>query len=138
MSPIDIVLVAAVSIAGGLFGGLLGVGGGVLFVPALVIFLDQSQLEAEATSLFAIVFVAAAGAWRQRTYGNVRLDEGLLIGALSLLGVAAGVVVANAVSQRVLEISFAALLVLVAIQLLRHAARAGTDRPPTAETAADP
>ena len=67
-------------------------GGGVLFVPALAIFLDQSQIRAEATSLLAIVFVALVGTWRQRGYGNVRVRDGLLVGALSPLGVAAGVV----------------------------------------------
>jgi uncharacterized protein len=124
MSPLDIVLAAALGFTGGLFGGLLGVGGGVLFVPALALFLDSSQIEAEATSLLVIVVVAAVGAWRQHGYGNLRLRDGLLIGALSPLGVAAGVVVANAVSQRVLELSFAGLALFVAAQLGRRALRA--------------
>jgi uncharacterized membrane protein YfcA len=123
MSPLDIVLAAALGFTGGLFGGLLGVGGGVLFVPALALFLDSSQIEAEATSLLVIVVVAAVGAWRQHGYGNLRLRDGLLIGALSPLGVAAGVVVANAVSQRVLELSFAGLALFVAAQLGRRALR---------------
>ena len=66
--------------AGGLVGGLLGVGGGILFVPALAIFLDQSQVEAEATSLLAIVPVAIVAVWRQLGYGNVRVREGIMIG----------------------------------------------------------
>jgi uncharacterized membrane protein YfcA len=113
----DIVLALALAFAGGMVGGLVGVGGGILFVPALAIFLDESQVGAEATSLLAIVIVAAAGTWRQYGYGNVRLREGLWIGALSPIGVALGVVVANAVSQRALELGFAALLVFVAAQL---------------------
>ena len=114
---------AALGFAGGVVGGLLGVGGGVLFVPALVIFLDEPQLRAEATSLLAIVPVAITGTWRQYRYGNVRLGDGLWIGALSPRGVAAGVVIANTVSQRVLEVSFAILLVAVAGQLVRRALR---------------
>jgi uncharacterized membrane protein YfcA len=70
--------------------------------------------------------VAAAGAWRQSRYGNVQLREATLIGVLSPLGVAAGVVIANAVSQRVLELSFAALLVLIAIRLVLRAIRPST------------
>ncbi len=97
---------------GGLVGGLLGVGGGILFVPALAIFQDQPQVEAEATSLLAIVPVAMMATWRQSGYGNVRLKDGLVIGALSPLGVAAGVVAANEVSQRTLELSFAGLLIV--------------------------
>ena len=96
---------------------MLGVGGGILFVPALVIFLDEPQLRAEATSLLAIVPVGLVGAWRQNRFGNVRVRDGLIVGALSPLGVLAGVVLANAVSERVLEVGFAALLLLVAAQL---------------------
>ena len=119
----DVALAILLGFAGGVVGGLLGVGGGVLFVPALAIFLDESQLTAEATSLLAIVPVAAAGAWRQHRYGNVRLRDGLLVGALSPLGVVAGVALANAVSERVLELSFAALVLLIAIRLAVRAIR---------------
>ena len=83
----------------GVAGGLLGVGGGILFVPALVVFAHLSQLEAVATSLVAIVLVAVVGAVRQRGYGNVRLRDGLLIGVLSPLGVLVGVVLANAAAR---------------------------------------
>lgn len=117
----EYVAAALFGVAGGVVGGLLGVGGGILFVPALAIFLDESQIRAEATSLLAIVPVAVAGAWRQASFGNLRLRDGLLVGALSPLGVVAGVVVANAVSQRVLELSFAALAILIAAQMFRRA-----------------
>ena len=120
----DYALAAICGFAGGAVGGMLGVGGGVVFVPALVIFLDEPQLRAEATSLLAIVPVGLAGAWRQHGYGNVRVRDGLIVGALSPVGVLVGVVVANAVSERVLEVSFAALVLVVAAQLLRRAARA--------------
>ena len=105
----------------GAVGGLVGVGGGILFVPALSIFLDQSHIEAEATSLVAIVLVALVGTWRQYGYGNVRLRDGLVIGLLSPLGVVAGTVVANNVSERALEVGFAALVLFFAAQLLRRA-----------------
>ena len=61
------------------------------------------------------------GAWRQRGYGNVRVRDGLLVGALSPLGVAAGVVISNAVPERALELLFAALALVFAAQLLRRA-----------------
>ena len=85
----DIVLVILFGVAGGFVGGMVGVGGGILFVPALAIFLDQTQVEAEATSLLAIVIVAIAGTIRQRRYGNVRLGDAVVIGAMSVAGVAA-------------------------------------------------
>jgi uncharacterized membrane protein YfcA len=116
-----------IGFAAGAVAGLMGVGGGILFVPALTIFLDESQLRAESTSLLAIVPVALVGAWRQYEYGNVRLRDGLVLGALSPLGVAIGVVVSNNVSERTLEIGFACLILFVAAQLVRRAWRAEDD-----------
>ena len=101
---------ALLGFAGGTVGGLLGVGGGILFVPALAIFLDEPQIRAEATSLLAIIPVAMVGAWRQNGYGNVRVRDGLVLAALSPLGVLIGVQLSNAISERALELGFAALL----------------------------
>ncbi len=114
-------LAILVALAGGLAGGLVGVGGGVLFVPALTVFLGLSQVEAESTSLLMIVIVALVGTARQRSYGNVRLREAAVIGALSPLGVLIGVAISNSVSQRALELSFAVLVLFVAFGLVRRA-----------------
>src|ERR671914_1280752 len=112
---------AAVGFAAGVTSGLIGVGGGVLFVPGLVVFLGLSQLGAEATSLVAVVMVALVGAWRQHGYGNLRLRDGLLIGALSPLGVVAGTVLANNLSERALELAFAAVQLYFAWRLAGRA-----------------
>jgi uncharacterized membrane protein YfcA len=90
-------------------------------VPALVVFGHLTQLHAVATSLVAIVLVAVVGTARQRGYGNVRLKDGLLIGVLSPLGVLVGVVLANALPERALELSFAAVQLAFAWQLARSA-----------------
>ena len=115
------ILAALVAVAGGLAGGLVGVGGGVLFVPALTIFLGLTQVEAESTSLLMIVIVALVGAIRQNGYGNVRIREAIVIGVLSPIGVLAGVAVANHVSERVLQLTFAALALFMALQLVLRA-----------------
>jgi uncharacterized membrane protein YfcA len=109
------------ALAGGVTGGLVGVGGGILFVPALTIFLGLSQVEGEATSLLMIVIVASVGAYRQSGYGNVELGDALLIGALSPIGVLIGVALANNVSERALQLAFAALALFFAQRLLRRA-----------------
>jgi hypothetical protein len=114
---------AIMGFAGGMVGGLLGVGGGILFVPALAIFMDEAQVRAEATSLLAIVPVAIVAVWRQLGYGNVRVREGLVIGALSPIGVAIGVVTSNAIPQRALELIFAGLALVIAAQLVIRAVR---------------
>ena len=111
----------AVGVVAGVVAGMLGVGGGSLFVPALVLFVGLGHLEAEATSLLAIVPVAAVGAWRQRRYGNVRVADAVALGVLGIGGAAAGVVVANAVPERALEIAFAGLLLWIAWRLAHRA-----------------
>jgi uncharacterized membrane protein YfcA len=113
----------AIGLAAGIVAGVLGVGGGVLFVPGLVIFLGLGQHQAEATSLLAIVPVAIVGTYRQDRYGNVQRADAVLVGVLSLAGAAGGVALANALSGRVLRDAFAALMLVVAAQLVRRTLR---------------
>jgi uncharacterized membrane protein YfcA len=116
-----VIATIAIGVCAGIVAGLLGVGGGVLFVPGLVIFLGLGQHQAEATSLLAIVPVAAVGTFKQDGYGNVRRKDALLMGLLSIAGAAAGVALANALSGTALRVGFALLMVFVAIQLVRKA-----------------
>lgn len=112
----------------GLLAGLFGVGAGALIVPALMLFLGLSQISAESTSLLALVPVFAVGAWRQHRYGNVRRRDGAVIGVLSATGVIPGVLIANLLPKRALELGFAALLAVVAVQLAQRALKV-TDKP---------
>ena len=121
MSGGEIAGTLAIGFAAGMASGLLGIGGGLLFVPGLVLLLGDSQLRAEATSLLAIIPVALVGAARQRTYGNLRLRDGVLVGVLSPVGVLGGVGLANVVSDRVLSYLFAAMLLYFAYTLARRA-----------------
>lgn len=121
----------AIGLAGGIVAGLLGVGGGVLFVPGLVLFMKLGQHQAEATSLLAIVPVAIVGTIRQDRYGNVRRDDAVVMGALSLAGAIAGVALANALSGRALRVAFAILILFVAFELVRSTLRgAGNEDKP--------
>ena len=119
----------AVGLAAGVVAGLLGVGGGVLFVPGLVLFVGLDQHHAEATSLLAIVPVAIVGSWRQDHYGNVRRADALLLGLLSVAGAAGGVALANALSGAILRDAFAALLLVVAAQLVARTLRRDEPKP---------
>jgi uncharacterized protein len=116
-----VIAAVAIGVCAGIVAGLLGVGGGVLFVPGLVVFLGLGQHQAEATSLLAIVPVAIVGTVKQDGYGNVRRRDALVMGVLSIAGAAAGVALANALSGTVLRVGFALLMVLVAVQLTRKA-----------------
>lgn len=112
-----------VGIAAGILSGLFGVGGGIVFVPALVLFFDLSQVRAEATSLVAIIPVAVLGAYRQHRYGNIRVREGILIGLVSAGGGALGVALANDLPERALKYGFAGLTLAIAAQLVRRVVR---------------
>jgi uncharacterized membrane protein YfcA len=116
VSATTVVLALLLGVAAGLLAGSFGVGGGILFVPTLL-GLGLSQLEAEATSLLAILPTVVAGTWRQRHYGNVRWHAALLLGLASIVGAVVGVQVATALPEDVLQRLFALLLLGVAGQL---------------------
>ncbi len=114
-----------IGLVAGIVAGLLGVGGGALFVPALTIGLGLSQLDAEATSLLAIIPVALVGAARQRSHGNVDLRTAAVLGVIAVAGAVGGVAIANAVPERGLEVGFGLFLLFVAGRLVMGALRGG-------------
>jgi uncharacterized membrane protein YfcA len=116
MSATTILLAVVLGLAAGMLAGFFGVGGGILFVPTLV-GLGLTQLEAEATSLLAILPTVAVGTWRQRRYGNVDGRSALILGLSSIAGVAAGVAIATSLPEETLRRLFAVLLLAVAAQL---------------------
>jgi hypothetical protein len=112
---------AVIGALAGVVAGLLGVGGGILFVPGLVLGVGLSQVDAEATSLLAIVPVALLGAYRQHGYGNIRIRDGILVGLLAIPAAAGGVALVNALPERAIKIGFACLMLVIAAQLVRRA-----------------
>ncbi len=111
-----IVLALALGLAAGVLSGLFGVGGGILFVPTLLV-LGLGQLEAQATSLLAIIPTVAAGAWNQHRYGHLRPRIALVMGLASVVGVEVGARIATGISESLLRHLFGVLLFLVAAQL---------------------
>jgi uncharacterized membrane protein YfcA len=110
--------IAATGVAAGFLAGMFGVGGGILMVPAMVLLLGFSQLDAQATSLAAMLPALGAGALRQRHFGNVRARAAVTVGACSLAGVGFGTVLATSLPEPVLRVLFSILLVVVAFRLL--------------------
>jgi uncharacterized protein len=122
MSLSTILLAVALGVAAGVLAGTFGVGGGILFVPTLVA-LGLGQLEAQATSLVAILPTVAAGAWNQHRYGNLRVRAAAVLGLASIFGVLAGASIAIALPEDVLRRLFALLLLIVAARLAWRAHR---------------
>ena len=118
-----LVLAVVLGFGAGVLAGLFGVGGGIVFVPALLA-LHLSQLHAEATSLAAILPTAATGMWRQRRYGNLRRRPALVIGIASIVGVEGGFRLATALPETTLRRLFAAVVFAAAANIVwrrRHA-----------------
>ena len=120
---IEIVLALALGFAAGMLAGLFGVGGGILFVPTLIILFDLGQVEAQATSLLAILPTVAAASWRQHTYGHARWRASFVIGVTAIAGVELGVLVAKALPEETLRRLFGVLVLAVAAQLAWRARR---------------
>jgi uncharacterized membrane protein YfcA len=119
----EIVAALAIGLLAGALGGLFGVGGGIIFVPTLVLLLDLGQVEAEATSLLAIIPVVIVGTWRQHGYGNVRWRAAGVIGLTAVAGVELGVLAAKALPEATLRRLFAVLVIAVGAQLAWRAHR---------------
>jgi uncharacterized membrane protein YfcA len=117
------ILAAVLGFVGGVLSGLFGVGGGILFVPVLVLVLGLTQVHAEATSLLAILPTVIAGAWQQHRYGNVDWRAALLVGLGSIAGVEGGVQLAKALPEDVLRRLFAVFMLVVAANLAWRAWR---------------
>ena len=116
MSASTIVLAILLGISAGLLSGLFGVGGGILFVPTLLA-LGLTQLEAQGTSLLAILPTVVVGALTQRRYGNLRARSALVLGLGSVVGVEAGARLVTHVPEDLLRKLFGLLLFAVAAQL---------------------
>jgi uncharacterized membrane protein YfcA len=116
------VLAAILGLAAGVLAGMFGVGGGILFVPTLT-WLGLSQVNAEASSLLAIIPTVLVGVWRQQRYGNVRWRAALVVGVSSIAAAVGGAQLALALPEHALRKLFAVLLIATAGQIAWRASR---------------
>ncbi len=107
-----------IGVAAGLFSGLFGVGGGTVIVPLLVLWLGYHTREATGTSLAAIVLIALIAVAAHGAYGNVHVVDGLLVGVPAVGGVVAGTWLQQRISPRAVRLTFAALLLATAADLV--------------------
>jgi uncharacterized protein len=117
MSASTILLAIVLGLAAGVLSGMFGVGGGILFVPTLVA-LGLGQLEAQGTSLLAVIPTVLVGAWNQRRYGNLRVRTAVVVGVSSVAGVEIGARIVTELPETTIRRLFALLLFAVAIQLV--------------------
>jgi len=117
---VEVALVIALGIVAGTMAGVFGVGGGIIFVPTFAIVLGMEQLEAEATSLLAIIPVAIFGSWQNHARRLVRWHDAIAIGLISAVTAVLGALVAESAPERALQVGFAVLLTATAVQMIHR------------------
>jgi uncharacterized protein len=115
------VALIGVGAAAGVLAGLLGVGGGILLVPFLVLAVGMTQHEAEATSLLVILPTAVAASIALRRRGVGDLPVALVIGVVGAVGAVAGALLALSLPADVLRAVFAVLLAIAGLRLIQDA-----------------
>jgi uncharacterized membrane protein YfcA len=109
---------AAIGTAAGAFSGLLGVGGGSVMVPLLIVWLGYGEREATGTSMMAIVVIAAFAVTLQGFYGNVDPPNAALVGIPAIGGAIVGTALQQRIPERAISVLFALLLIVIAVELI--------------------
>lgn len=113
------ITVALIGIAAGLLGGVLGLGGAIIIIPALVMLLGYSQQMAQGTTLLMMVIpVTSLAAWQYYKAGNVDVKTALILGVAFFISGFIGAKFANQIPQEVLKKVFALLLIVIAVKML--------------------
>jgi len=117
-SSLGEVRLVAIGVLAGLFSALLGVGGGVVVVPMLILVAGYKERSAMATSLGAVVIISLVGAATYWLHGEVKPGAAAVVGLPAVLGVIAGTTLQQRLANRTLSFGFAALLAALGARLL--------------------
>jgi uncharacterized protein len=116
---VDILKLLILGLISGIFSGILGIGGGLLMIPAMVFLLDYSQKLAQGTSLAILVLpIGILGAWRYYQDGNVDFHVVLWIALGFLVGAYLGADMVQGMSQILLRRIFGSVMLLVSLKML--------------------
>jgi len=124
LTPLLAVAYVALGLVMGIAAGLLGVGGGIIAVPALIALFGISDLVAKGTSLLVMIPTTLSGTLRNRSSGLVQVRTGLIVGAAAAVASVGGAFVALAIPAQVASIAFAVFLVGIAAHLTVKAVKA--------------
>lgn len=133
MTGVEILALLAIGLAAGVLAGLLGIGGGVLMVPAMVLLLGFDQHVAQGTSLLVIIPAAIAGSWTHHRHGRLVLRDAAALAVGGVLGALVGSVTALSLDEELLQRLFAVLLIAVALRMLLAGRPSAPEEPPEAD-----
>ena len=123
LQVVSILALVLLGVGVGMVAGLLGIGGGILIVPALVLFFETTELIAKGTSLLVVLITAATGSIRNWGYRNMDVRGALLTGCGGAFSAFGGAVLAGVVSQRLSSVFIAILMILVGVRFILSAVR---------------
>lgn len=129
----DGTLLVVIGLVTGTLSGLLGIGGGVVMVPALIVLFSEVPVIAKGTSVAVIVPSSLVGTIRNRTNRNTDLKVAGLIGVAGIISAVIGSLLASSIDDTVSNILFAGLLVTVAVIQLRSLRSSATPTRPTTD-----
>ncbi|MGN6343084.1 MAG: TSUP family transporter [Ginsengibacter sp.] len=114
-----LLIVALIGLAAGILSGLLGLGGAIIIIPALVLFLGYSQQSAQGTALLMMVLpVGALAAYQYYKEGYVEIKTALIMAVFFFIGGYFGARFATEIPQGLLKKLFAVMLIILAIKML--------------------
>ena len=119
MSAPEILALLAIGLTAGVLAGLLGIGGGLLMVPAMVLISGFDQHVAQGTSLLVIIPAAALGSFTHHRHGRLVLRDAAALAAGGILGALLGSVTALSLDDELLQRLFAVLIIVMAVRMLR-------------------
>jgi uncharacterized membrane protein YfcA len=114
---LEIAALVGIGVVAGVLAGLLGIGGGLLMVPALVLVLGFDQHLAQGTSLLVVIPAAASGAWTHHRRGRWRLRDAAWIAVGGVLGAVLGSATALSIDEDQLQRLFALFLLAIAARM---------------------
>lgn len=128
LDALDVVMLLVFGFLTGTLAGLLGIGGGVIMVPIMVVLLGMAPVDAKGTSVAVIVPTAIMGTIRNRSKANADLRVAAVVGGFGMLSAVVGGTISTRLDDRFSNVMFAALLLFVAVTQLLSL------RPPRRET----
>lgn len=114
----QLAITGAIGLAAGLLSAVLGVGGGIIMVPAMVMLLGVDAKVAVGTSLAVIIPTAITGVWRHYSYGNVDVKTAALLAVGAVIGAYFGALLAQSLPDQLVKRLFALLMVVTAVKLV--------------------
>ena len=119
MSINEIIILVLIGLSAGIVSGMLGVGGAIIMVPALVFFFGMTQHQAQGTSLTILLFpVGLLAFWNYYKHGYVNFKIALVVMLAFFIGGYLGSVVAVRVPERILKTAFGILIVLLGFRMI--------------------